>query len=126
MLKLTRHGEREFEEMLGLLQGHRRRFHHTLRFTLNRLFQKSLAGGFGDLPYLRRSNTRVLRETRSKLEWAKLASMAKAEAYDSPNPIIVFRFRGTERLLDGHHRCRHWLLNDHREDHTAIVLDIRG
>ncbi len=116
----------EFAAVLQLLERHRRRFYHTRKFTLNRLFRKNLAGAYSDLPVLTPANTSVSMETRLKLEWAPMANMARTTAYDSPGPIIVFRFRDTERLLDGNNRCRYWLQTQDQGSHEAVVLTIKG
>ena len=126
MFRQKSDNEREFAAVLKLLAGHRLRRYHTLRYTLNRLFRKNLREIYpaDGLPVLSAANTIISRVSRPKAQWGKLANMQKNASYDGGAPIIVFQFRGMERLLDGHHRCRHWLKTNDEGTHAAIVLII--
>jgi hypothetical protein len=118
-----------FDQVCDLLQMRRRkRSHHTPLDTLNRLFVKCLVGQsiFGvDRPWLTSSNTIVTRETRSKLEFAKLGHSI-GDAHDCEHPIVIIRHRGVERMLHGPERCRASLASGDLSLHTAFVLVVRN
>jgi hypothetical protein len=108
------------------LARHRRRFYHSLPYTVNRLFRKHMKT-FGDphrLPVLSDLNTQITYETRPKNVWARYAGKNKSGKFDRGGPIIILRFRGAERLLDGNHRCRLWAETDDPAPHTAIVMTV--
>jgi hypothetical protein len=97
--------------------------------TLNRLFLKHLTNSKQHLldgaPVLSLRNVAAKELSKSKLEWAKLADMdVKKRAYDYGGHIVIVRFRGEDCLIDGHHRCRHWVKHEDKGVHTAFVLEV--
>jgi hypothetical protein len=115
-----------FDLVCETVSRHRRRFYHSKPYTLNRLFRKHMntVGDMSKLPVLSAENTVITLETRPKKEWAKYAGMNKSAKYDRGGRIVMFRFRGAERLLDGNHRCRLWADTQDPSPHTAIVMTI--
>ena len=117
-----------FDVVCDLLQkGHRKKPHHTPLDTINRLFHKHLQGKpeiADNPPWLTSQNTLVTQETRSKLDFARLAHPV-GDVRDCEHPIVIVRYRGVDCLLDGNHRCRAWLASTDMGEHTAYVLIVQ-
>ena len=97
--------------------------------TLNKLFLKHLKNSKRHLlpgaPVLSLKNVLAQELSKPKLEWAKLADMdVKKRAYDYGGHIVIVRFRGEDCLIDGHHRCRHWMKREDKGVHTAFLLEV--
>jgi hypothetical protein len=97
--------------------------------TLNRLFLKHLTNSKPHLldgaPVLSLRNVVAQELSKPKLEWARLADMdVKKRAYDYGGHVVIVRFRGEDCLIDGHHRCRHWVKHEDKGVHTAFVLEV--
>ena len=117
-----------FDEVCDLLQaGHRKKPHHTPLDTINRLFDKHLKEKpdlAENAPRLTSANTVVIRETKPKVDFAKLAHPI-GEKRDADFPLVIVRYRGVDCLLDGNHRCRAWKADSDTTPHTAYVLIVQ-
>jgi uncharacterized protein YoxC len=114
-----------FDEVCSLLHSMHSRPNHTPLETINRVFYKNLKkldqGSVASVPWLTSMNTAVLKDTRSKKDFASLAN-PEGPARDCHHSIIVVRYGSTEFLLDGNHRCRAWKQNEDTGPHSAYLL----
>ena len=100
--------------------------------SLNRMVQKYFGDHHGHVPRppeLTPENTCVARETRSKLEFAKMAfdlHTGQQPSGDSGHSIIIARYGGADYLFDGNKRCRYWHKHGDTGPHEAYVLIVRA
>jgi hypothetical protein len=117
-----------FGAVCEMLQaGHQFQKDHSPSDTLNRLFVKNLGGAdkAPDAPKLTAGNVTVRLEKRPKPELRKLAPRKNSR---TPNrldlPVVIVRYRGEDRLIDGGSRCHHWHTNGEIDEHDVWVLTV--
>jgi hypothetical protein len=117
------------DEVCALLQrGHRRHPNHTPSHTLNRLFKKDLGEPPAletDTPMLTPENVTVTLEKRPKSELCKLVlTPGPSKPKRTDVPVVIVHYRGKDRLIDGHNRCRLWKANGETGDHDALIITV--
>lgn len=118
-----------FEAVCKMLQaGHRKSESHSAVDTLNRLFRKNMGdenNSTTNLPTLGPDNVSVRLERWSKPKLRELAPRAESRSPARLDlPVVVIKYQGKYRLIDGGSRCHHWHIEGEIDDHEAFILTI--
>ncbi len=97
--------------------------------TLNRLFIKNLDGGNSynvvNPPWLSEENVTVTIESWKKEDLWKLAPRKESREPRYPHfPVVIVRYKGENRLIDGGSRANAWRAARDTGEHSAYVLTV--